>query len=181
MKKSINLELYKSIIDSDFLLLNKSSVTNSFYIKNRISINKNTCLISLNIFELVKSLKQFIRVLQFLKKQDNSTLNIIVQDKQVSLLLKELLKDYNERIVISFGFSYKENVNKEKIEMYLVLESILSKNQLFRHLFNNNIFLISTINPIYEFNNHGIYKIFNDLNDLKKLIFLVSLIKKIYK
>jgi hypothetical protein len=46
-------------------------------------------------------------------------------------------------------------------------------------LFEQNILLLTKINSSLENNNLNTYKIFNDLSDFKKLVFIVALIEQI--
>ena len=47
-----------------------------------------------------------------------------------------------------------------------------------KRLFSDNIFLIQKINSRIETNNWGTYKIYNDLFDFKKIIFLIILLEQ---
>jgi hypothetical protein len=75
-------------------------------------------------------------------------------------------------------FTKKSN---KKIQFYLILDYSLTKNDIIKSFLKNNIFLINSINSVNQIDNFGTYKIFNDLFDFKKILFLVSLIKIIYK
>jgi len=50
---------------------------------------------------------------------------------------------------------------------------------VFKKLFEGSILIVNKINSKLESNNFGTYKIFNNMLDFKKLIFLVVLIDKI--
>ena len=56
--RTINLSLYRSIIQSDFLLLQNLKLKPNFYVLHNLANTKKTNLSVLNITELLKSLKQ---------------------------------------------------------------------------------------------------------------------------
>jgi len=62
--KNIKQLLLKSIIDSDFLLLDKQLTKSLRYTKSVANIN-DSVLFSLDPIETLKSIKQLIRLLQF--------------------------------------------------------------------------------------------------------------------
>ena len=68
MKKKINIDLLKSILETDFALLSGNIKANSRFLKLGVNLKKEETLRVLDIFELIKNLKQFVRVIQFLKR-----------------------------------------------------------------------------------------------------------------
>jgi hypothetical protein len=67
-----------------------------------------------------------------------------------------------------------------KLETLLLLEEPLKAHRnVFKKLFEESILIVNRINSKVESNNFGTYKIFNNMLDFKKLIFLVVLIDKI--
>lgn len=178
MKKKINTLLLKNLIESDFLLLNKISENSLRYFKVRSLTNS-----SLDLFQLIKTLKQFTRILQFLNQRKKKYLQFIVErEEQLELLnlsfntlqlkcpgnVKISLKNKDNRLIgISQAlFIFDQNLTKDK--------------NIFNRFLNNNIFLINRINTCIEKNTWGTYKIYNDLTDFKKIIFLSVLISKIF-
>jgi hypothetical protein len=184
MKKNFKNSFFNSLITSDFFLLDNNNVTKkNFYINQQFNTIK-TPLQALNLCELVKSMKQFVRLLQFLKRKKITSLNIKLDDPNSYNLLKKLLVLYPLKSVIiklkktlTFASS-----SAFKLSFLLLLDqtaSIKEKNFI-KRLYNNNIFLVTKINSNIESNNSSFYKIYNDLIDIKKTIFLMSLIKKIF-
>ena len=51
---------------------------------------------------------------------------------------------------------------------------------LYRKLLMSNKFIIIQINSLFENNDPGTYKIFNNFNNYQKIIFFAILLKKIY-
>jgi len=64
--------------------------------------------------------------------------------------------------------------------LFLLTQPLHNNKQLIKKVFDKNIFLINKVNAKLETNNWGTYKIFNDLNDFKKLIFLLILLDKVF-
>lgn len=178
MKNKLNNTLFKSIISSEFLIL--SGTPQQCRIKsNRIVSNRfgTKSEVGLDLFEIVKSIKQFVRVLQFLKK--NCKGELIICSSNIEIL--ELLNLYRGEIEgfkrvrteldckRSFGF-----VSKRR--SLLLLEDSLSSQVTLKKLFDENILLVNKLNSVLEIQNYGTYKIFNDVNNFKKLAFLACLI-----
>ena len=148
-------------------------------------ITKKNSLISLDIIELLKGLKQFIRVLQFIKK-NHGCLYINIENKQQSFLLKQFLAENKLEINIKINsLSSLDTTNsllfKNKACLILGSDSFMNKEQLFKKINIEKLFLFSKINTNIERNNFGIYKIFNDFFDFKKIVFLLLLINKVLK
>jgi len=184
MKNKIDLALYNSLIKSDFFLLSSSAVKKSPYLNANIKITGLANYSTLDIVELTKSIKQFIRVLQIIQLQDNlGVLHIIVKNKQYLHLLKQFFIEYPTKIKINIEstISSKKLVSTKVLQAVLLLDSFNSENlSILKKLQSNNIFLINKINSKLEMNNFGTYKIYNDLFDFKKVIFLAVLINKIF-
>jgi hypothetical protein len=187
LKKQINLNLINSIINSDFFLLrglNGNKKTN--HLDKQAFLKSSQRISSLNILELVKTIKQFIRLLQFLKNQNDFCLTLNVENKQNFLILKDFLIDYKltNNIKIYNTFSSRENAkNDDSVEMFLLLGNFfnLTDKRILTRLNSNGIFLISNVNTKITNNNLFCYRIYNDLFDFKKLIFLIVLISQILK
>ena len=75
------------------------------------------------------------------------------------------------------------NKNKPNAELLLLIDGIegYTEKQLFSVLMKEKRFLVQTINLIQNSKNLNFYKIYNELNKLKKIIFLICLIQQIAK
>ena len=71
MKHKINQSLLKSLVNSDFLIINKVDSKRSLFTDDIINVRSNEMkkIQQLDVFTLMKSLKQTIRLLQTLKKK----------------------------------------------------------------------------------------------------------------
>jgi hypothetical protein len=182
MVKNVNTTFLKSLIDSDFAIV--SSSKNQNHLKSKIKINSLYNFNILNILELNKTLKQFSRLLLFLKQQKRTEycIYILVEDKYLNVLLTTIFQELSITlpIVISEALPIIKS-DSEKINVMLILGNLSYnyKDIVENKLFFNKIFLINKFNTKSENAFNGIYKIYNDINDFKKIIFLVVLMSKI--
>jgi hypothetical protein len=179
MRSKENITLLKGIVESDFILLEQNLVKNSNYFDSRVNLTGSGATVSLNLFQLVKSLKQFVRLLQFLKSQDKNHLHVLVENKQYLNFLNQFFNDtkLNCPITITNSLVLDKNLSGTA-GLLLLLDKPLNNNKnLFKRFLNHELFLISKVNSTVETNNWSSYKIYNDLADFKKVIFLISLIR----
>jgi len=182
MVKNLNTTFLKALIDSDFAVV--SSSKNSNQLKSKIKINSLYNFNILNILELNKTLKQFSRLLFFLKQQKTSDycIYILVEDKYLNVLLTTIFQELSIKlpIIVSETLPIIKS-NSDKINVMLILGNLSYnyKNFVENKLFNNKIFLVNKFNTKSEKVFNGIYKIYNDINDFKKIIFLVILMSKV--
>lgn len=181
MNKNINLNLYKSLLESDFILLNNALSKNNGYLYNETTLTTNQQISALDVLQVLKSVKQMIRLIQFLKSQKNPCLHIIVENKQHFFLLKQYFIDNPSKFPINLHNSLllkKKNNTSTQMLLSFEQEYSINNTKALKRLLSDNIFLIQKINAKMEFNNWGTYKIFNDLFDFKKIIFLIILLEQ---
>jgi len=145
MKSKLDIFLVKSLLESDFLLLeNVKSKKLKHYqseIHSKAVLNSAS---SLEIFQLTKTLKQFIRALQFLKSRKKKHLNILLENQQYIEILQIFFKEKK----LNCSFAVKANLVGEKefqsfSQLFLMLDSTLKINKnIFRRFFESNIFLV---------------------------------------
>ena len=182
MVKNLNTTFLKSLIDSDFAII--SSSKNQNHLKSKIKINSLYNFNILNILELNKTLKQFSRLLLFLKQQKKTEycIYILVEDKYLNVLLTTIFQDLAIKLpIVSSEALPIIKSDSEKINVMLILGNLSYnyKDIVENKLFFNKIFLINKFNTKSENAFNGIYKIYNNINDFKKIIFLFVLISKI--
>ena len=163
MKKINDTNFVKDLINSDFLILNKNE-------KFKV----------LNLMELNKELKQLIRLLQLLL-ETRAPLYIIVENKHTANFISKFFEAFSTKVDIFVQTSILKKT--EKAGLLLVLEeSAFSKSESFlKKLFRNNFFLVNKINSKVEKEFLGYYKIFNDVSDIKKITFILTLIRNVLK
>lgn len=182
MKKKNSLNFFYSLINSDFLLLEKKNIIKrNRFLKSNLKLlnNKKSSFSLLNYLELIKALKQFIRVLQFFKNTKDPILLLDFNNKQFLKVADLFFKKHD--FILPVEFKKKGLPLKKKSPFILFLDKNFSKNKnTLRKLVYSNIFIIIQINSFVNSLNSSSYKIFNSFNTLKKLIFLMILIKKVY-
>ena len=169
--------LLKGIIDSDFLFLNQKSGKPLSHTKFH-SKHKQVDITSLNLFETLKSLKQLVRSLKFIADTDNKILHIWLQNKQYLYILDLLLNKIVWDVDLSIKNSLVRNSsNKLKTQLLFLLDFPLKNNKKnIKRIFNEHIFLINKVNLKLEKNNWGSYKLYNNLENFKKFLFLFIII-----
>lgn len=181
MIKKLNTTFLKSLIDSDFAII--SSSKNQNHLKSKTKINSLYNFNILDILELNKTLKQFSRLLLFLKQQQkDSCIYILVEDKYLNVFLTTVFQGLALKLPIVVSETLpliKPNDNKTNVMLVLGGLSYNYKNLIENKLFLNKVFLINKFNTKSENDFNGVYKIYNDINDFKKIIFLVILMSKV--
>lgn len=182
LKKQKNLKFFYSLINSDFLILEKNyNKKENRYLKSNLKLlNKKKNLFSLlNYFELIKMLKQFIRILQFFKNSKNPLFFLDSNNKQFSKIITFFTEKYDFILPIRLK---KNSLFENKASAFIlsVDKNVLDYKNNIKKLMYSNIFIIIQINSFFKNLNNGSYKIFNTFDTLKKLIFLLVLVKKIY-
>jgi hypothetical protein len=176
MKKVIHSELFDSLVKSDFLILKKKGL----HSQDKVSFSKNNQFFNLNSVTLLKTLKQFIRLIQFVKK--DGAVNLDFKNRQLNSVLTSFLKKNNLNIQFkNQGLSFKGTKTTSN-ELLLFLDGIrYSEKHLFKKLITEKRFLVQNIDSVNVYNNLNMYRIYNDLNDMKKLLFLLCLIQQTTK
>lgn len=178
------IKLINNLIVSDFIYIKKNKNYKELKVYNsQIKILKSSNkLVVLDILEVFKQLKQLIRIFIFLKKNKINNINFLINNKQYQKLLLNFFNMYlkNE---ISINILNTLMLNSNNVNSFLI---ILNKNMhyeknFFKNLILNNAFLVCLINLEKEIKNYGVYKIYNEISDFKKLIFLLVIISQIYK
>lgn len=184
MKNILNLAFYKSLVNSDFSLLISNNNRNVNYIKSDSKINSYNRLKTLDIFQLLKSCKQFIRLLQFVKLTNSSEINIILTNKQYFFLLKKYLVEYP--FSGTFNVHYLTNKSKKKANK-VVFDIFIGDSKLelqassIKTSIMNQTFLVQSINSKVDISQNGSYKIYNDTLDFKKIVFLISVLNLVFQ
>jgi hypothetical protein len=180
MKKVINYNLYKNIIGSEFFLLNtKNSITSNVITQKLVKNESGLSVLDTHV--LLSSLKQFISVLSFFKEKPQVCFNIHVDSLNLFLLLQTYFRLYplSAAFIIDIKYKfYKQKISKDTPSLLLSI----NKNSFLRDekLFKKGFLLICSINNILKMNFNS-YSMYNDVFEIKKIIFLVTLIDKIYK
>jgi len=115
---------------------------------------------TLNIFETLKNVKQFVRILSFISDK-NFFLHFFIDNEQYSHLIAFFLKNTTKSLFVGNILSEKK-LPKNTFHFLILLSHIINNdNNLFKSILNKNIFIVNKINSRLEKNNWGIYKIYN--------------------
>jgi|LauGreSuBDMM15SN_2_FD.fasta_scaffold37019_4 hypothetical protein len=182
LKVTNNKNLFlKSLIESDFLFLEQKARPQLKVLNSFSKINKNSGWTFIDPVETTKNLKQLIRTLRFLKNQDSNFLHCLVENKQYLDIIQTFLQSVSLATPVSVKDTLPtKNLSQNTLQVLILLNFSLNNKETFlKRLFDKNIFLINKINSKIEKNNWGTYKIYNDLTDVKKIIFLLVIISNI--
>ncbi|MBR08226.1 MAG: hypothetical protein CMP48_11185 [Rickettsiales bacterium] len=182
---TLHKNLFYNLIFFDFILLSSSSKKISNFFLEKIIFSKKKYLLHLLLYDLLKSFKQFIRLYLYIKKaltfkSLSFFMYIWSTNYQNIKLLKLLFKHYKIKIPLKIKNFFPVRINQSNHKNILTLDKKLNFNDC-QNLFNKNFFLIQEINSYDSFLNFGTYKIYNDLTDFKKLIFIGLILIKIFK
>jgi hypothetical protein len=171
--KNINFQFLKVILENDLTLFN---LRKGFFPLNK----KNNSIFILNLFFLNKILKQFIRILYFMKSLKNKLIFILLQNKMFINLFYELV-NYNKNNDLLVSSSFPKKILEFNSKYFLFFNENNNKfsYKTISSLFNKKIFLITMLNSLlYNNKNSSIYKINSRLDDFKKISFFFILIRQ---
>lgn len=181
--KKIQKSLVYNLIIFDFIFLTNYTKKTSNLAVKKYHVSKKLYVVRLAVFELLKSMKRFLRSFQFLNKwKDKKTLfYIYIDNPQYAQFLNALFEKYNLNITLNIsnilpGASLKSN----ELKSILILDKLIS-NSSYKNLNFYQFFLVQEINSFNNINNSGAYKVYNNLNDFKKLLFLGIFLLQIFK
>lgn len=185
--KGFNNKIKKSLLCNlivfDFIFLTTFTKKTSNFVEKKYHIGKKLYIVRLAILEILKGLKRFLRFFQFLSKWINKKVLIYICLSSVQYIkfLQILFKKYNMNISLNIntllpGLSLK----KYDLKAILFLDKVFSKSND-KNLKFYNYFLVQEVNSSNNNNNLGSYKIYNNLDDFKKLLFLGIFLLQIFK
>lgn len=174
LKKTSSTKLLKSLMSSDFLFVEKSLKGSSSVLK---PISKNKSLSVLPPLSLLKSSKQLVHLLKFFKDKHPIYLIFLIDNNQHLNLIKSFLTSKKFPVPYFIGDSLpRKPLPKDSIKICLSFRSSDKDTNLINSLLKNNIFLFFKIISQSEKQNLGSYRIFNNVGDIKKLTFFLSLL-----
>jgi hypothetical protein len=186
-KKNLNISLLNTLLKFNFLI---SEFSNNRHIRqNRLVIKQLNILTAkqtasfylLDMNEIIKKIKQSIRLLQFLRKQKQRNLQLYFQQEFYKSLIEQSLPSFQSskaRISIKQEDKWFNFYRRDIVRAQYLFGS--TKNVDYKYFHNNKLFLITEITKQFTFNSTGAYRIFSDLYDWKKIIFLTLIIKHTY-
>ena len=178
MKLINQQKLLSSILSSDILYftLRNNKTKNSNFFVNKIKLNQKNNYVLLNIDYFLQNIKQLIRLLQYHFKHHKNFIQIVSSNLMYNEILEQVFKKYgnaDNNIKVRKLLNIKYNT---KAAIFLGNDSEQKLHSLLLKGFNHNINSILLINSCFEKNVFGNYKIFVDVNNYKKLLFLSVII-----
>lgn len=170
--------LLNSLIDIDLLILKKHYILRNLNVFSILKLHKKLFLHLINPLDFIVSFKQFFRIIFFLKK-NKGTLNFFVDGLHHKSIVNAFfsLNKLNIKFKIFFKFLALKKSSYEVL--FLLKAAIPNYFSLSRLALTKHVYLIQEINLSVVKNCMGCYKIFNNISDYKKLIFLLTFIKQI--
>ena len=180
-----NLKFLKNIITSDFLIVNPVFLKQKTApLKIKTHFAKAEIQGNLDVLTLNRSLKQFVRTLQFLNKKPG-TFSIYTKKIVYSNILLRFLADLvsKKRVSINNIITTSASVSyyRRKVDIAVLFDYCFAVGANLKKFQNNNCYLVNSINLLQNYNNFGFYKIFNDLISLKKRLFLTIILRNTLK
>jgi len=179
-----HLHLLEDILKTDFsIVYTPNNSLPNFTADTETVIDSRNSYYSLNLLTLNRSLKQFLRTLRFLRSlrgKHKKSITVYSQDKYLCALLEKLFSCVQSDINIEFKSDFTEPCRKYKThQLVILLGGAFLSTKFLKTFTQNNIFIINKINAVSERNTSGTYKIFNNILELKKIIFLFIVVKRI--
>jgi hypothetical protein len=190
MKKfKFDTNLIKSLIDSDFLLVEKRKSRRDILRFEGLKIPMYKQDISfLDPLEMVKTLKQMIRLFSFAKNNTRfkTDLHFFLDNENtvLSYLLKFLLDNKLAGSQISFNINennckVKNTSKRNKFCIGFILDKDVSKDKNFmKKQFYKGNYLFFKVNSKMERIQNS-YKMYNEFDDYKKILFFTSFLRQI--
>lgn len=164
---NFNKVLLSDIVSTDFLFLND---------------RQNMCLKILDLYETNKNIKQLICLLKFVIKTEGGLVYILIKNKFLYYLASKYFSQFKtpKRLILINNFSIlKQKKETQNDSLIINFEPIYKTNKNLKQLIENNRFLVYSIGSSISTNSSGIYILRNNLDDYKKLFFLLIIITKI--
>jgi hypothetical protein len=190
-----NTKFIKDLIDSNFPFINCNSLQKNQTFGNsalQLHLNSRKYFEVLNLLKLTKEFKQLIKTLRFLKDRPKFSIFFFTENAYIAELINNLLVKTSsstsfevitdllqfKRCEKDLSYLKQGNVHLVSPSLLLVLDtpSDSIKKKTFDKILKKNIFLVYKINSIKEKDLFGNYKIFGDLKDVNKILFLISLV-----
>jgi hypothetical protein len=179
MKNSLNNTFIKTLLATDFFLV--SNKNNNFKHNNSVLKVGKEKIFSLDILSLCKEIKQLIRCLGFLSKNNNADFLIFTKNTQYLSQINSYFSKYpiNVKLELFNELFIKYNYNPTIKRKLFLSFTELNSNIINKKLNLNGYNVINQIRLSNKLDLSGSYIIKNIIDSNKKLYFLLSLIETI--
>jgi hypothetical protein len=161
----------RCLVESDFLLVESSKKKNNDNSKLIFKLKISKMVEILSLLDANRDLKQLIRSLQFLKSKSNIFVGI--EDLSKAGLFERMLVQFGNSSLITVITTLSFIPKKSRESLFLLLGTTKIDPNKF---FDKGFLLLNKVDSSTGKIAFGTYKIFNDLEDLKKIIFLSCMI-----
>lgn len=178
MKTIKQQKLLSSILSSDLLYFTPDNTNqqNSNFFSKKIRINNQTTYNILNINLFIQSIKQLIRLLQFHSKYYKNSLQVVTSNTLYNDIINQISNKYgNPEEKINVRTKLDKKLQSKAI-IYINFDIAQDVQELLLRTFKNNINSVVLINSYFTKSAFGNYKILTDVNNYKKLLFLIVII-----
>jgi len=178
---AMNSSLIRSLMKSDFFFLEAIYAKQVGVIQSGFKVDELYSCYQLEIFEILKSFKQFIRILQY-SKTKGASLTVWANSNERYFILGNILSKLAEPSITLLPDFSKKFSRQRSLKPLLVLGPPQDQTgfNFFRFLRRNNLMLVQQINSIVDFKNRGDYKIYNNVTDFKKVVYIGVLLNKVF-
>jgi hypothetical protein len=130
-------------------------------------------------FHFIKNIKQLLRLLQYLKGRKKSKLYIHTTKVSDDFLL------FSKKLEVESKIKFFTKLNKKKRKFfsaaYLYLKEEFFMPNSIKKIFEKDFLLICSINSNFEKTRNNFYKFYIQIDEIKKMIFLFSLLNILHR
>lgn len=173
--KTNKSQFYNTIIYSDFNIIEKKNKSNII-----LTLSTKLFINILNIFFVIKNVKQILKILFFLKKNKNikKKLCLFLPNKNMNFFFKSLI---SQKYFSKFSLILNKDKLKKKVGAIIIINKKKNDNLvLYKNLLNKKLFLFINISSAID-NIEGSYIIYNEIDNYKKALYFFIILNKFIK
>lgn len=179
----INKTFLVNTINTELFLI--ESKNNKQYFESIKSIKNNIKSYNINLLELISCYKQLIRILYFYKKMADKYKNynhiyLCSINRNILNILKKVIK--NIEFQKMYYYNVKPKYINKKVGKFFIVFGEMEQNsiKLVDFFLKQNIFLSMLINSNVNLNLAGLYKIYQEIVNYKKILFVGSVMNSVF-
>lgn len=183
MAKKIKYSLLHSILVTDFLFIKNHSSLKNTYILNPTQLTKRKSFYTLNPLEVIKGIKQYIRIIQVFQNQKYKLILFFLTEVYQRVLIQKFLILNRLTFEIKFFLKFLNlaKTNKKPSLLFSFTELFLKPGALLKSFLSMRLFLVQEFVLFDSHQNLGTYKMVNDFFDYKKILLLLVLLFQVNK
>lgn len=168
-KTKLNL-IIDNILKLDLLLLKNHS--------NTKYINK---IINMDYF--ITSLKQFVIVLKRYFKPHTHRIVILTRNKGQKLFIDQCIEEYELTYAIECVTHLMDASDETKVNMIIIVDNAIQSNfeRFVKSSVEDRHYFMFNVSADYKKNIYGTYPILSEMDNIKKILFLLTIIKRTIK